>query len=367
MRDTRENPSLRNILISGGTGFVGSAIARAVAEQHPKCTVTVLDRAPPNGTHELPDHVAFIQADVTVPDTLYNVLQQARPEIVIHTAGIVPALSERFGRRLEQLVRKTNIEGTRNMLDAARQAGVKGFVYTSTCCVVTDDMSMPYENIDEQWPIPSSSLIYGESKAAAERIVLEANSSTMATCSLRPSVLCGPGDPQLLPPIHTCISKWETPFIIGDGYNLWDVTYVTNIGDAHVLAAENLISSRTAAGEAFFIQNNEPITFRDFCLAIWAQFGHTPPFEIHIPRCMAYVAGCVYEILTWVSGSSTTLSRGSVGDACSVRYASGDKAKRILGYEARVGIEEAVRLSCEDYARRNGIELPAPVSDKKQQ
>lgn len=62
---------------------------------------------------------------------------------------------------------------------------------------------------------------------------------------------------------------------------------------------------------------------------------------------MAYVAGWVCEILTWVSGSSTTLSRGSVGDACSVRYASGDKAKRILGYEARVGMEEAVRLSCE--------------------
>ena len=169
----------------------------------------------------------------------------------------------------------------------------------------------------------------------------------MATCALRPSVLCGPGDPQLLPPIHACIAKGETPFVIGDGLNLWDVTYVTNIADAHVLAAENLISSQTAAGEAFFIQNNEPITFRDFCLAIWANFGHTPPFEVHIPRCMAYLAGWMAEILTWASGSTTTLSRGSVGDACSVRYASGDKAKTILGYEARVGIEDAIRLSCE--------------------
>lgn len=143
---------------------MGSAIARAVAEQHPKCTITVLDRTPPNGTHELPDNVAFIQADITMPGIVYKALQQARPEIVIHTAGIVPVLSERFGRRLEQLVWKTNVEGTRNMLDAAREAGVKGFVYTSTCCVVTDDMSMPYENIDERWPIPQSSLIYGESK-----------------------------------------------------------------------------------------------------------------------------------------------------------------------------------------------------------
>ena len=62
---------------------------------------------------------------------------------------------------------------------------------------------------------------------------------------------------------------------------------------------------------------------------------------------MAYLAGWMAEILTWASGSTTTLSRGSVGDACSVRYASGDKAKKILGYEARVGIEDAIRLSCE--------------------
>lgn len=178
-------------------------------------------------------------------------------------------------------------------------------------------------------------------------MVLEANSSAMATCALRPSVLCGPGDPNLLPPIYNCIPKWETPFVLGDGTNLWDVTYVTNIADAHVLAAENLISSRTAAGEAFFIQNNEPIVFRDFCLAIWAHFGHVPPFEVHIPLFLAWLVGWICEILTWVTGSTTTISRGSVCDACAVRYASGEKAKRILGYEARVGMEEAIRLSCE--------------------
>lgn len=169
----------------------------------------------------------------------------------------------------------------------------------------------------------------------------------MATCALRPSVLCGPGDYQLIPAIHACIAKGETPFVIGDGFNLWDVTYVTNVADAHVLAAENLLSNKTAAGEAFFIQNNEPITFRDFCLAIWAHFGHIPPFEFHIPKQMAYVAGLVSEGLTWMTGTATTLSRGSVKDACSIRYASGEKAKRILGFEARVGIEDAIRLSCE--------------------
>lgn len=169
----------------------------------------------------------------------------------------------------------------------------------------------------------------------------------MATCSLRPSVLCGPGDYQLVPAIHACIAKRETPFIIGDGLNLWDVTYVSNVADAHVLAVENLVTSRTAAGEAFFIQNNEPVTFRDFCLAIWAHFGHIPPYEINIPEGLAYFAGLVSEMVTWVTGTTATLSRGSVRDACAVRYAKGDKAREILGYEARIGIEEAIRLSCE--------------------
>lgn len=169
----------------------------------------------------------------------------------------------------------------------------------------------------------------------------------MATCALRPSVLCGPGDYQLVPAIHACIAKYETPFIIGDGLNLWDITHVSNIADAHVLAVENLVTSRTAAGEAFFIQNNEPISFRDFCLAIWRQFGHVPPFEIRVPEGLAYLAGFACEMTTWVMGTTTTLSRGSVRDACAVRYASGDKAKALLGYEAWIGIEETIRQSCE--------------------
>ncbi|KAJ5550766.1 hypothetical protein N7535_001294 [Penicillium sp. DV-2018c] len=169
----------------------------------------------------------------------------------------------------------------------------------------------------------------------------------MATCALRPSVLCGPGDYHLLPSIHSCIAEHKTVFVIGDGCNLWDVTYVGNVADAHVLAIENLLSCRTAAGEAFFIQNNEPISFRDFCMAVWAHFGHIPPFEVRIPERMAYLAGLACEMIAWVTGTTTVLSRGSVRDACAIRYASGNKAKEILGYEARVSIEEAIRLSCE--------------------
>ncbi|KAI9376692.1 hypothetical protein BJX61DRAFT_155131 [Aspergillus egyptiacus] len=354
----------RSVVISGGSGFVGASIARAFAERYSGCSITIVDLHPPGPTHIVPDCVSFVQVDVTNFGEVNNALQQTKPDIVIHTAGVVPDLSERFRRRLEKHVWRVNVEGTRNMLEGAKESGAKAFIYTSTCCVVTDYMDMSYPNIDERWPTFRTSLIYGESKAAAEALVLENSSDVMPSCALRPSVLCGPGDYQLVPAIHACIAKGETPFVIGSGLNLWDVTYVTNVADAHILAAENLTSSRTAAGEAIFIQNNEPIAFRDFCLAIWAHFGHIPPFEIHIPESLAYFVGLVSEGLTWAFGKTATLSCGSVRDACAVRYANGEKAKRLLGYEARVGIEDGIRISCEDYARRLGIDLPSTKKQK---
>ena len=181
----------------------------------------------------------------------------------------------------------------------------------------------------------------------AEALVLSANDEKFSTCALRPSVLFGPGDHQLIPSVHACIAKGETPFVIGDGDNLWDVTYVSNIADAHILAVENLLSStRTAAGEAIFISNEQPITFRDFCLAVWREFGHIPPIEFHIPLSVAAFAGYVAEWVTWLTGTPTTLSRGSVLDACGVRYCSGEKARKLLGYRPRIGIEEGIRISC---------------------
>lgn len=91
-------------------------------------------------------------------------MRQIRPTIVIHTAGIVPVLAERFGRRMQSMVWKLNVEGTRIMLDVSKRLGVKAFVFTSSCCVLIDDMRLPYRNVTEEWPTSQNSLIYGESK-----------------------------------------------------------------------------------------------------------------------------------------------------------------------------------------------------------
>ena len=176
----------------------------------------------------------------------------------------------------------------------------------------------------------------------------------MATCSLKPSVILGRDDYQLVPSIQACIAKGETPFVIGHGDNLYDFVFVENVGYAHVLAAENLLTTKTAAGEAIFISNDQPITWRDFMLAIWAQFDHVPPYSIVIPPLLAWFFGLLTEMLAWVAGRKTTLCRGSVKDAIGTRYSDQKKAKALLGYEPIVDIWDGVRISCDALKVRIG-------------
>jgi len=169
-----------------------------------------------------------------------------------------------------------------------------------------------------------------------------------------------------VPSIVSCIiDKFESPFRVGDGMNMWDTVYVGNVADAHVLALENLLSEHpTAAGEAFFIQNNEPTSFREFCLQVWKSYnGHTPPFTVPIPAGLAWALGLLMETLTYFSKTPATLSRGSVNDATAIRYANGEKAKRILGYEPRVGMEEGIKRACKEYQERRVREGRHPKSN----
>ncbi len=159
---------LRSALITGGNGFVGTAIVRALREKHPHCIITVVDLQPATNEAELDPKITFVQADVTSPQSILDALMNSRPEVVIHTAAVVPPLSERYARRMEKEVFRVNVEGTRNTLNATRLAGCTAFVYTSSCTAVTDDVSMDYANIDERWPVARRSSIYGESKVTRD-------------------------------------------------------------------------------------------------------------------------------------------------------------------------------------------------------
>ncbi|KAJ5514585.1 C-3 sterol dehydrogenase [Penicillium fimorum] len=154
----------KKVLVSGCTSFVGSAIVRALAEKHPNFVIVVIDLSPPRPEHVLPERITYMQVDIASAKTLSKLFEAVKPDVVVHTAGIVPDLADRFGRQLEQEVWKINFEGTLNILDVSKHSRVGVFVYTSSCCVVIDDTCTARPNINEEWPSAFRSTIYGESK-----------------------------------------------------------------------------------------------------------------------------------------------------------------------------------------------------------
>lgn len=366
------------ILVTGGSGFLGNACISAIQEAHPTWTIISLDLKP----HKTQQHTQFIHADITSIQETHDAILKANPDAIIHTAGWVPNGLKRYSSNpaLRAQVFAINVQGTRNVVAAAKQTHCRALVHTSSCTVLSDDLAHDYPNMHEDIPTGNATLSYGASKAVAEPVVLEANSERMATCALRPATIIGPGDNfGVVAAIHNCIAKGETPFVIGDGDNMYDFVYITNVADAHLLALENLLAHQSgsplrkspdattadekngnlvemdgvlekgesAAGKAFFISNQEPVYFRDFMLAIWAHWGHYPPFTVKVPGQIAWFAGLIADIVTWWTGAEPTLGRGSVSDALGTRYSNNARAKRVLGYVPRVGFVDAVRLACE--------------------
>ena len=152
-----------SVLITGGTGFLGSAIVDAVREQHPEWVVTVLDLTSPSVPKP---NVTYKSADITNAAFVNTIVDRIKPHVIIHSAGVVPELGSRYGREQQDRVLNVNVNGTRNMLAAAKSSGVRAFVWTGSCTAITDDLRNQYRNIDEGWPTSSHSLMYGESKAS---------------------------------------------------------------------------------------------------------------------------------------------------------------------------------------------------------
>ncbi|KAF9640616.1 putative erg26p protein [Lasiodiplodia theobromae] len=363
----------QHVLITGGCGFLGRHIVSAFLSQYPSHQYTVVDTSSP---WSLPtcSNVHFLQVDICDQEAVRRSFTTARPTAVVHSAGIVPAGASRYRQRDRRRVFEVNVDGTRNVLEAAKEcSSVRAFVYTSSSTVLGDDLSREVPNAEEEFEdVRRKRWIYGESKAHAENIVLSANSPSLPrpflTTALRPSVLFGPGDTNLIPAIHALVAtRAATAVTLGSGFNLYDITYVTNAADAHVLAVQNLLLAASpfnhdgvdrgppsAAGLPVFITNTSPIPFRDFCRAVWAQFGHYPPFEVRVPVPAARALGSLADAVSWALsggglwlGPSFSLSRGAVEDAVGVRYASGKRARHVLGYVPEVGLAQGVRLACE--------------------
>ncbi|KAK7180611.1 3-beta hydroxysteroid dehydrogenase/isomerase [Paraphaeosphaeria sporulosa] len=353
------------VLVTGGTGFLGSEIVQALVEAK-NFAVTALDINPPSlGTVSYPS-VTYVRCDIMDLERLREVFKETRPTVVtilegpafvepmliwlaykLHTVAVNLLGESRYSTQGRDTLFSINVDGTKNAVQVSQECGVKAFVYTSSVTVLLDQLEENFRNADETWSTGRATTLYGQSKTMAEGIVLSSNTPGFRTCALRVAPIFGPRDPVTIPTIYGCIANGETPFILGSGTNLQDYVYVANVADAHVLALHNLLDLGTAAGEAFFITNGEPITVRDLCLAVWKEFGHYPRFQLRIPEELAWWMGWGLEWASWLTNRKGTFSRGVVLDATKTRYVNITKARRVLGYVPRVSLPEALKISCQ--------------------
>jgi nucleoside-diphosphate-sugar epimerase len=314
-------------LVTGATGFLGSRLAFGLLGRG----VRVRALARPTSSLRRLDGMAveIVRGSLEEPASL---LAAARgQDVVLHAAAKVPD----WGTRREYM--QTNLEGTRNLIAACRQAGVARLVYVSSLTVL--GLSRSGMTVDETAPYAESARDpYTASKIAAEKLVLAAHGQHgLATTIVRPGGIWGPGDATLAPRIATLLRRGHMPYIDG-GRNRIALSHVRNLAEAILLAAD-----RPGAGQIFHVTDGEEPTARAALDALAAALGVRPP-RFSVPFATIYAAATLVETAARLARAKSPppLTRYGVRLVASDARYSIAKAEAELGYRPRVGLREGI-------------------------
>ncbi len=325
------------VFVTGASGFIGGKIAeRLLAEGR---RIRVLGRRPLPDLEKLGAEVVLGDLDNT------NALRRGCEGVgtVFHVAGRagVWGPAESFF--------KVNVEGTSNVIAACHAAGAPRLIYTSSPSVVYNGGDL--RGVNESAPLCTRApCAYPTSKAAAERLVSAAHSRELATVSLRPHLVWGPGDRNIVPRV-LALARQGRLRIIGSGRNKVDVTYISNVVDTHLLAEQALITvaglaepgpgsttpAASAAGKAYFITNGEPVVLWDWINQLLRGLG-IPEINKSVSPGTAYLAGGAMELL-WRAlplKGEPPMTRFVAKEMATDHWFDISAARRDLGYAPRV-------------------------------
>lgn len=242
------------VFVTGGSGFIGGHVIEAlISAQHEVLAMARSDRSA--ATIE---SLGAAAVQCSLDDVEAAHLEGV--DAVVHCAAFV----EEYGTRAQFF--KANVDGTARVLDAAQRAQVARFVHMGTEAAVFD--GTPLQNVDEDAPYPAKHrFLYSESKAAAERLVLERNRADFTTISLRPRFVWGPRDASILPAVQRIATEGQWVWVDG-GRAQTSTTHIENLAHAVLLSLE-----RGRGGRAYFVSDDEVWTIRDFLTQYLATAG----------------------------------------------------------------------------------------------
>ncbi|WP_298774028.1 NAD-dependent epimerase/dehydratase family protein [uncultured Shewanella sp.] len=336
---------VNRVFVTGAGGFLGRAICERLIAAGILVTGFARGRYPELETLG----VTMIQGDISDKVALTSAMQDC--DLVFHVASKAGVWGS------QQSYWSANVLGAENIIAVCRECAIPTLVYTSTPSVTfsgSDEI-----NIDETAPYASQFLNhYGESKAIAEQKMLAANGSALAnhgvlfTVALRPHLIWGPKDPHLVPRVIERAQKRKLK-LVGMQDKKVDTLYIANAAYAHVLAALALVSpsfknqaaDTQAAGKAYFISNDEPITMSDMLNRILSCKG-LPQVTKRVPAGLAYLVGGALEMIYGLLNKQNEpiMTRFVARQLSTHHYFNITAAKQDLGYEALISIDQGMVL-----------------------
>ncbi|MFH1380596.1 MAG: NAD(P)-dependent oxidoreductase [Candidatus Omnitrophota bacterium] len=249
------------IFVIGATGFVGRHLTkRLIKEGHEViCGGRSFEKI-----SEILDKVKTAQIDLRDKNSISNIIKAESPDVVYHAGALVMSSS------YEDL-RRTNVDGTENVLSACLASGVKRVIYVSSVAVVSGNPESP---LTEDVPYKATNP-YGQSKLEAEKIAVDYRKKGLKIAILRPPFIYGEDDPHGLGRLIEGFKKRIIP-ILGAGKNRIHMVSVENLVDVLVLC----LSKEEAYEGTYFVADSEALSLRDMCEFIAKALNVRPPFVI---------------------------------------------------------------------------------------
>jgi dihydroflavonol-4-reductase len=305
-------------LVTGASGFVGAAVARALLGEGWQVRVLLRTGSDRTNLQNLPLEVAL--GDLTAAASLPAALAQC--DALFHVAA-----DYRLGAPDPSQLYRTNVEGTRSLLIAAKSAGVKKIVYTSSVAT----MGIPGDGSpgDEQTPVSLAAMIghYKRSKFLAEQVVLEAAAAGTPAVIVNPSTPVGPGDVKPTPTGQLVLdaAAGRMPAYVDTGLN---IVHVDDVAAGHLLAFH-----RGRVGERYIL-GGEDMTLQQILIYIAQLVGRKPP-RVRLPYAAILPIAYVAEAIARVTGRSGRVTLEGVRMSRKLMFFSSAKAIRELGYQWR--------------------------------
>jgi len=321
------------ILVTGGTGFTGKAlVSRLIRAGN---DVVALDYKEGIKTDEIRKWGAtVIIASVTDVDAVRSAMQGV--QVVHHLAAAFRELDVP-----NTYYDEINVGGTKVALEAARDAGVKRFIYCSTCGVHGNVDSPP---ADESAPIAPADY-YQQTKYEAEPLVQNFSAPDMKRVIVRPAAIYGPGDPERFGMIFRRVAKGTFP-IFGDGQVFYHPLYVENFVDALVAVTEEGVGD----GGTYLIADDEYVTIEDLVNRV-AKAMNRPVKTPHFPFWPLWMAGHLFEKVCKPLKITPPIFPRRVDWYRQNRAFDISRAKKEIGYDPRIGLDEGLKATAAWYEK----------------